>query len=165
MGDRWLGLTVITAAVFAAAAVGATLSGDGKPAWYRRRQPRWAPPLRATGPVWTVLFAVLAVATWRVWIAFGTWEFGYLAPYVGLTAITAYWPVSLFGKRHPGRATLLGVLVTATAVGLAWRYATLTPVAGLLTAVFASGAASSACVCAGLWWRDRSVDGRANAER
>lgn len=164
MDDRWLGLAVIVAAVFAAAAVGASLSGDGTARWYARRRPRWAPPLRAIGPLWTVLFGALAAAAWATWIQYGTWEFGYLAPYAGLAGTSAYWPVSLFGKRHPGRATVLGLAITVAAGGLAWQYSADAPLAASFTVVFATGAAASVILNAAVWWCGRSLD-RERADR
>lgn len=51
---------------FAAPALGFV---SGMPdAWYESlRKPAWNPPPWVFGPVWTVLYALMAVAAWLVW--------------------------------------------------------------------------------------------------
>lgn len=57
----WLALCFLTAALGAWASIGA-------PAFYGRlTQPDWAPPAWLFGPVWTTLYAMMAVAAWLVW--------------------------------------------------------------------------------------------------
>jgi benzodiazapine receptor len=49
------------------ALVGAT-SASGDTEWYRSLvKPPWNPPSWVFGPVWTTLYALMAVAAWRIW--------------------------------------------------------------------------------------------------
>jgi len=49
------------------ALVGLT-SASGDTEWYRSLvKPAWNPPSWVFGPVWTTLYAMMAVAAWRVW--------------------------------------------------------------------------------------------------
>ncbi|MBQ1080968.1 TspO/MBR family protein [Nocardiopsis sp. B62] len=58
---------VFAAAVTAAALVG-VLSNPGTAGDYAAlQQPSWAPPSWLFGPVWTVLYAMIAVSGWLVW--------------------------------------------------------------------------------------------------
>lgn len=58
----WLGFWLL--AVAAAAVIGATATPD---AWYAQlRKPSFNPPAAVFGPVWTILYLVMAVAAWRV---------------------------------------------------------------------------------------------------
>lgn len=44
----------------------ASASGDTE--WYRSLvKPAWNPPTWVFGPVWTTLYALMAIAAWRVW--------------------------------------------------------------------------------------------------
>lgn len=52
---------------FAAAYVGAMGSFQAPTFYAQLTQPDWAPPAWLFGPVWTVLYAMMAVAVWLVW--------------------------------------------------------------------------------------------------
>ena len=60
----FIGWLVVT---FAASAVGARASIEARSFYGQLVQPGWAPPAWVFGPVWTVLFALMAVAAWLVW--------------------------------------------------------------------------------------------------
>ena len=43
-------------------------SASGDTEWYRSLvKPAWNPPSWVFGPVWTTLYAMMAIAAWRVW--------------------------------------------------------------------------------------------------
>lgn len=43
-------------------------SSSGDTEWYRALvKPAWNPPSWVFGPVWTTLYALMAIAAWRVW--------------------------------------------------------------------------------------------------
>ena len=64
---RWIPLAVFAAIMAAVAAVGGSLRPG---AWYATlSKPSWTPPPWLFGPVWTVLYVLIAVAGWRVWRA------------------------------------------------------------------------------------------------
>ena len=60
----FIGWLVVT---FVASAVGARASIEARSFYGQLVQPGWAPPAWVFGPVWTVLFALMAVAAWLVW--------------------------------------------------------------------------------------------------
>ena len=65
----WAGLAAWLALSAAVAAIGGIASADAG-AFYRQLDlPAWAPPAWLFGPVWTVLYAAMAVAAWQVWRA------------------------------------------------------------------------------------------------
>ncbi|WP_017584181.1 TspO/MBR family protein [Nocardiopsis valliformis] len=71
-GRSSLGASLIAAAVFAAAVTAAALIGvlssPGTAGDYAAlQQPPWAPPSWLFGPVWTVLYAMIALSGWLVW--------------------------------------------------------------------------------------------------
>lgn len=52
---------------YLAAAVGAAASVDS-PSFYRELvRPNWAPPAWLFGPVWTLLYTLMAISAWLVW--------------------------------------------------------------------------------------------------
>lgn len=61
-----LALLAFLVVTFLACGVGLALGGD--PAWYRELAlPAVAPPGWVFGPVWTVLYILMAVSVWLVW--------------------------------------------------------------------------------------------------
>lgn len=62
-----LGLIGWLALCFAASGAGAIASIQAKEFYGKITQPEWAPPGWVFGPVWTTLFALMALAAWLVW--------------------------------------------------------------------------------------------------
>jgi len=52
---------------FTAAAVGAFASAEAAGFYAELARPPWSPPASVFGPVWSVLYALMAVAAWLVW--------------------------------------------------------------------------------------------------
>lgn len=65
---RWVGLIVAVVACYAVAAIGGWATSSSVRGWYQTLQrPPIAPPDWVFGPVWTLLYTMMAVAVWRVW--------------------------------------------------------------------------------------------------
>jgi tryptophan-rich sensory protein len=113
-GRSALALFGFLAACFLAAALGA-FSPPGE--WYQQlNKPAWNPPAWVFGPVWTFLYASMAVAAWDVWRRPNrgralSWFWGHLL-------LNAAWSPIFFGLRRPGLAfaviVLLALAVAAT---------------------------------------------------
>lgn len=88
---------------FAAAAPG----GIWPPgAWYAAlNKPAWNPPAWIFGPVWTTLYAMMAVAAWRVWKPGGfAAQRAPLGRFLAQLALNAAWTPLFFGWHRPGLA-------------------------------------------------------------
>jgi tryptophan-rich sensory protein len=109
----WLLLT------FAAAAIGAVASADAGAFYGQLSRPVWAPPGWLFAPVWSVLYALMGIAAWRVWRAHGFARGRTaLVLYVGQLAANAIW-AWLFFVWHQGaiafaEIALLWCLIAAT---------------------------------------------------
>ncbi|MFV2020261.1 TspO/MBR family protein [Micromonospora sp. LOL_023] len=116
------GLLVFAAVVAAAAAVGAFGVTDPATEYAGLAQPVWAPPSWLFGPVWTVLYVMIAVAGFLVWrriglgLAVGVW-FAQLV-------LNAAWTPLFFGAGRYGLAfvdiVVLWLLIALTSA-LFWR--------------------------------------------
>ena len=62
-----LGLITWLVLCYSASAVGAVASIQAKSFYGQMVQPGWAPPGWLFGPVWTVLYGLMAIAAWMVW--------------------------------------------------------------------------------------------------
>ena len=66
-----IGLSAWLVLTFSAAAVGAFASAQAGTFYMQLLRPAWAPPAWLFGPVWSVLYLLMAIAAWRVWRAHG----------------------------------------------------------------------------------------------
>ena len=64
---RALGLVGWVLLTFAAAALGALGSANAGAFYAELVRPSWAPPAWLFGPVWSALYALMAVSAWLVW--------------------------------------------------------------------------------------------------
>ncbi len=128
-----LGLIAWLVVSFAASAVGAVASIQARSFYSQLDQPAWAPPASLFGPVWTVLYAMMAIAAWLVWRSGG-----FRANRIALSfflvqlAINAFWSWLFFAWHRGALAfadiVLLWVLIVATLVSF-WR---VRPLSGVL---------------------------------
>jgi benzodiazapine receptor len=123
--SRSLAILVLSLAVVAlVAVVGALAASDSGDTYRALDRPAWAPPQGLFGPVWSILYAAMAVAAWRVWRAVGTLEERSLALYGAQLVLNLLWTPLFFALERRGLALadilVLDVLVAATLV-LFWR--------------------------------------------
>lgn len=123
-----IGLVVWLAVCFGAAFLGSLLTGPSIPGWYvQLRKPSWTPPNWLFGPVWTLLYAMMAVAVWLVWRRAGLSAAAVPITLFALQLIfNVGWSALFFGLHRPGLAfaeiVLLWCLILATLVAF-WRVA------------------------------------------
>jgi tryptophan-rich sensory protein len=116
----WLGIT------FIAAALGAIASIDAADFYARLERPSWAPPGSVFGPVWSLLYLMMAVAAWRVWRRAG-WQAGRGALLLFLVqlVLNALWSWLFFawqlGPVAFAEVLLLWALILATLLAF-WRH-------------------------------------------
>lgn len=94
-----------------AALPGAVLFRPGD--WYRRiDKPGWRPPDRAFGPVWAVLYLMIAVSGWLVWRDGGAaMLFPELTAFGVQLVLNALWSAVFFGAHRMGWALFEIVLL------------------------------------------------------
>jgi translocator protein len=63
----WVGFVAWLAVTFAAAGVGGLATRRAPEFYAALSRPGWAPPPWLFGPVWSVLYVLMAVAAWLVW--------------------------------------------------------------------------------------------------
>lgn len=86
--------------MFLAALVGSLASIQAEPFYTGLARPFWAPPAWLFGPVWTVLYAMMAAAVWLVWRQAGWRDGGYaLGLFVAQLVLNAAWSWLFFDMR------------------------------------------------------------------
>ena len=96
--------------VAGAAALGGLGSRDAPRTYANLHKPRWAPPASAFGPVWTALYASVAVVGWRAWTASPNAR----RLHLGQLALNAAWPCVFFGVRKKRAALVVIAALDAT---------------------------------------------------
>ena len=102
-------LLVCVLIVLAAEALGALASIQAAVFYAQLAQPVWAPPAWLFGPVWTLLYALMAIALWRVWRRRTTGSAPIVLFLVQL-AVNAAWSW-LFFRWHLGPASFAWIML------------------------------------------------------
>ena len=128
------GLALSLLVTFLAAGLGSIASLQAGTFYQQLALPDWAPPGDVFGPVWTVLYALMAIAAWLAWRAAGSVAAARtaLTRYLVQLAANALWSWLFFGWHMGGAAladlVLLWLLIGATTFAF-WR---IRPLAGAL---------------------------------
>ena len=145
-------------ASFATAAFGSFFTSDSVETWYPTlEKPSWRPPNAAFGPVWTVLYALMAISAWLVWRGDSTSGDGAkprkwaLAAWFVQLALNGAWSAVFFGGRSPGGGlAVISLLVPSIAATAALSYKVSEP-AGLLLLPFLARTSFATALNARIW--------------
>jgi benzodiazapine receptor len=147
-------------ALFLALSFGAALVGSQfmPGAWYAEiAKPSWNPPSWVFGPVWTVLYVLMAVAAWLVWRAGGGWR-GAAVP-LGLwlvqLVLNAAWSWLFFGQRRMDLALVEIVVLWAAILGCVVLFWRVRPLAGGLMLPYLACVGFAAVLNGTLWAMNR----------
>lgn len=155
-----LGLVASFVVTFVAAFIGARASVEARSLYDQLVQPAWSPPPWVFGPVWTTLYALMAIAAWLVWRSRDSRGVGgALALYVVQLVLNALWSWLFFAWKLGGWAfadvVLLWLAILAT-VAAFWR---LRPVAGLLLTPYLLWVGFAAVLNFVLWQQNPQILG------
>lgn len=122
---NWLWLIGFIAVCFASAGLGASATSTSVGGWYQTlAKPSWNPPAWLFGPVWSVLYLMMAVAAWLVWRGHG-WSAARTAlNWFGIQlALNVLWSFLFFGMQRPGLAfaEIVALWLAIVATCLAFR--------------------------------------------
>ena len=107
--NKYLSLVLILLITFIASAIGGFTTAAFKEPWYSEIiLPSFNPPSWVFGPVWTTLYILMSVATWRIWIKF--FENKILNIYFIHLFFNASWSVVFFGF-HQIELALINLII------------------------------------------------------
>ena len=121
---RWLPLGLFLVLAFAAAAIGGLATATSVETWYPTlRKPEWSPPNSIFGPVWTLLYILMAVSTWRVWRTGNPLDARRtVSLYSAQLTLNALWSILFFGLRQTGLAFAEILVLWAVLVAIQIRF-------------------------------------------
>ncbi len=149
-----LALVLWLAISFVPAAIGSRFMPDE---WYHQLQkPTWNPPGYLFGPVWTLLYTLMAVAAWLVWKRAGLvgaklalWLF------IGQLILNGMWTWIFFGLHKPGAALIeiivLWITILATLIAF-WQQST---IAGVLLIPYLAWVSFATVLTFAIWRLNR----------
>ena len=148
------------AACFVVAAIGAAASLQAGVFYAELVRPGWAPPASLFGPVWTLLYAMMAFSAWMIW---QRREIGLarvaLVVFVVQLVLNALWSWLFFGWRLGALSfadiVVLWVLIAVTLV-LFYR---IRPVAGLLLVPYLAWVSFASVLNFSIWQLNPSMLG------
>jgi len=151
------GLLIALVACYGAAALGGVATASSVGTWYETLQkPPFNPPSWVFGPVWALLYGMMAVAVWLVWrdvaasaARLPLWLFSIQL------VLNTVWSWLFFGLRQPGWAALeivlLWLAIAATLLAF-WRVRRL---AGWLLVPYLLWVSFASVLNFSLWWLNR----------
>ena len=165
-GRKLLGLLGWLSLCFAAAAVGGLASVDAGSFYAQLDRPVWAPPGWLFGPVWTLLYTLMAVAAWLVWLQGPQRRHGHnpstraaLLLFLAQLLANALWSWVFFAWRNGALAMaevlLLWCLVAATTL-VFWRVRRL---AGVLLLPYLAWVTLATALTFSVWQRNPGLLG------
>ncbi len=152
------GLIVSFLVCFAAAAAGAMATRSAPEFYATLDRPSWAPPAAVFGPVWTILYALMAVAAWLVWKEKG---FSGAQSSLGLfliqLIINALWSWIFFAWRRGVLAEVDVVALLVMIIGMVLAFWRVRPLAGALLIPYAAWVAYATALTFSLVRRNPAV--------
>ena len=118
---QWPSLLVSLLVCFGVAALGGVITSSSVESWYPTLNKPWFnPPAWTFGVAWTILFALMAVAAWRVWLAGqGSGRRIALTWFTVQLLLNLTWSTLFFGLQRPGLALVeivvfyIAIVITA----------------------------------------------------
>ena len=139
---------VFLAVTFAVAAIGAQFMPGP---WYTAlAKPAWTPPGWLFGPVWTVLYVMIAISAWLVWQRQPRVSPA-LALWVAQLALNGIWSWLFFGLERPGLAAIDIVVLLAAIIATALAFARESRPAALLLVPYALWVSFATALNLAIW--------------
>jgi len=156
-GRRKGGRKALAGFVFLCLAVGAVAgfaTATNVSTWYATlNKPSFNPPNGVFGPVWTLLYVLMAISAWRVWRSTGPEgpRRAALSAWAAQLALNFAWSFLFFALHAPAAALveiLVLLVVLAITLVLSWR---VDRVAGLLLAPYLAWVAFATALNLEIW--------------
>jgi tryptophan-rich sensory protein len=145
-----LGLAAFVVMCFGVSLLGGRATLPALDHWYPAlSKPAWTPPAWVFGPVWTLLYPMLAVAGWLAWRE-GRSRRGTLW-YLLQLALNAVWPWIFFGERRLGWALVCVVVLWLAVLGTLLAFWRVSRTAAVLLLPYLAWLGFAVALTASIW--------------
>jgi len=154
---RWIALLFWLVLCFAVAALGGRWTASEIPTWYASlHRPSFAPPNWLFAPAWTLLYALMAIAAWRVGLAApSTMRAEAIALFLAQLVLNCAW-TPIFFRAHALGAALVEIVLLWIAIGATTvSFARIDPTAAWLMAPYWAWVSFATVLNAGFWRLNR----------
>jgi len=153
MPRDWVALLICVGICFTLAASGSVFTASSVKTWYPCLiKPAGTPPPWVFGPVWSLLYLLMAAAAWLVWrqrIQEGAWLA--LALFMVQLILNGLWSFVFFGLRRPGAALVEIVVLLAAIAMTAMRFAEFSRLAFWLMTPYGAWVLYASYLNFGIW--------------
>jgi tryptophan-rich sensory protein len=124
--------------------------------WYRQLdKPSWRPPDWLFAPVWTALYAMIALSGWLVWRQAGLAGAALpLTVYALQLILNALWTPIFFGLRRPDLALIEIVMVWGSILATIVLFHSVSPTAAWLLVPYLAWVSFASALNFSIWWRN-----------
>ena len=132
------GLALFVGLCLGIGALGAAVTATSVKTWYSAlAKPSFNPPNEVFGPVWTVLYVLMAIAAWRIWrVADRETARGALTLFALQLVLNLGWSVAFFGLERIGPAVAVIVVLELAIVATALAFRPIDRIAAWLLAPY-----------------------------
>jgi tryptophan-rich sensory protein len=148
-----VGLVLFLALCLGIGALAAAVVASSVETWYADlNKPHFTPSNAVFGPVWTVLYVMMAIAAWRVWRATDRETArGPLTMFALQLALNLGWSVAFFGLERTGSAVAVIVVLVLAVISTALAFRPIDRLAALLMVPCALWVAFAAALNIAIW--------------
>jgi len=158
LARKILGLGVSLLTCYAVAALGGWWTAGAVASWYPKLvKPPLNPPNWVFGPVWSLLYTMMAVAAWLVWKRVGM--SGGKVPlglFAGQLALNLIWSWLFFAMHSPALGAIDIVLMWATILATTLAFWKVSPIAGAMMVPYLLWVSFATYLNLGIWWLNAS---------
>lgn len=139
---------------FAAAALGSLMTMPSIPTWYAGlEKPFFSPPNWIFAPVWTVLYALMAIAFWRVWtLGRGSALQAAALAFAVQLVLNVAWSGAFFALHSPVLALIDIVALLLAIIATMSAFARIDGRAAWMLAPYLAWVAFATTLNAAIWW-------------
>jgi len=141
---------------FAVAYLGSLANRRSIPTWYAElKRPAWTPPNSVFGPVWTILYLMMAIAAWRCWLVsgFASW----LLPFSIQLGLNLAWSWIFFAYQKLGLGLIEIIALWASIFWCLMTFFSIDNVAGILLIPYLLWVTYALSLNAGFWVLNRKL--------